>query len=194
MKINFHYQRWIIFIFLFVGFCYASNLHQRDIETSEMVVLRISFDNEIALVPLEQLHSAQIINVCLVLVSIFREYTDLISQTVIAFSVVSGFFNLLKYAGYKLRIVPGPSTSNSLLSCIPKIKVDKIDFSRAMLFARFEQWLFSPLTWIIQIILMLPTEQYDVIRAQLFLPDENLLRGLFILLVLTIYGGARSQS
>lgn len=189
MKINFHFKCWIVLIFLLIGVCVSSNFHQRDIETGNLIVRRMNVDLvDSGRVPQEQVDAAKAINLCLFWISYFWNYNGILPNLSIAFFVITGFFSFQTYTGYNLRLVSGSTTNDSLFARVPRFQVSKIDFGRVKDFAHFEQWFFSPLSWIIQVLLMLPDNQYQSVKAQFFLPDAKILSVFYLIIVLNMLG------
>lgn len=182
----------LIFIgfFCFISFCSTSNLLRNfDIEANEPINRQLIPVEKPLRIPRIQLEAGKAINLALLTVPFLLKYDGILPKIPLTVSFLVIFECLQIFFGYKIQLKKGENFNNdNLIDRLPKIDLIKMNFKRVKEFVYFEQWLFTPLSWLIQIFLSLPSDTYRNLYLNYGFPEYKILMAFFVILLINMCG------
>ena len=185
----------LLTLLILIGACACSNTLRRrnfvDIEANNAVAP--VQNQQLVLeqpqrVPKIQLDAGKAINLTILAASFLSRFDGILAKIPMAFALPVAFHCLQLFFGYKIQIIPGSSHNDNLIDRLPRINFTELNFKNDKEFVYFEQWVFTPLSWFIQILLSLPTDTYQNLYLYYGFPDYTILTGFFVIVLVNMCG------
>lgn len=173
----------------FISLCSTSNLLRNfDIEANEPINRQLIPSEEPPRIPRIQLEAGKAINLALLTVPFLWKCDGILPKIPLTISFLVIFQCLQLFFGYKVQLTKSDLKNDNILVRLPKIDLIKMNFLNVKEFVYFEQWLFTPLSWFIQILLSLPSETYQNLYLNYGFPEYKILTAFFVILLINMCG------
>lgn len=174
-------------IFLFANIFACSNIINNrrrsvDIESDTSNFDASRENNELLrlnLIPKVQLDAGWDINLYISFISLIWNYkNEFFAQIGLAYSLIKIYKSLQLFIGYKINIIFDNINNDSIISLMPKLQLERLEFRRETEFVDYNRWICCTLAWIVQILMAFSDEISQILNLNL---ERQVFRFLMIL-------------